>query len=596
MRYTVNKNIMNYKKTLLILSVLLLLPLIVLAACKKDAPPPIEDRFAEENPDRVYTLEGTIEPLESIDIYQPGTHRIVTDSDTVFIQSASIDLNRYLDEPVIISGKNAKLLGEAERVINVTSVEFIDPSLNEDLEDYLNKAQGLSFTYPASWELEEEDDRIMLSFEESEIADIQVHSSDSDIESFVREQESGLGTEVTIGAQRAFRYLTGEGPRFYVVNPPKEKIYQIDYMPLDDESLKAEQVEEAFYDLLESIKLVYLSAYQGAECGGLRRIECGEGYRCELEDASKYAEGICVPIDGVSPESNCPYIAPPRGCQTYRISEYNKNGCPARYECIEEESSLKAESAEVTFDTANLIATIEKYRDSILNEEGAELKRYEINFGENLVSVIYEADGQIFKNLLEYSPAANEFNFIEKARFEQLNGDWRLLSGEDLMEGKIDQVKEAGVKEVSEPEVSEPEEVEEQEDKMSDAMQEGQDEDSDSAPPADYEVPETEEVSGYYENSRRGFSLNYPKTWYYASFGALDDAGWVVGFSSEALDLETPEKSLITVSIYDEKPSPESGNYQTSKTVDDTLFVIEGPSELKAVMDEMIGTIQLIGE
>jgi len=129
-----------------------------------------------------------------------------------------------------------------------------------------------------------------------------------------------------------------------VPNPPKKKVYLITYLPtvnkVDDEDAAQEELD-LFYDLLESFQLIYLTQLTGDKCGGLQKLECPEEFRCEFESGGKYAEGICVPTESDATATSCPFISAPVDCYDYRISEYSKNGCPTRFQCVGEDTDTE---------------------------------------------------------------------------------------------------------------------------------------------------------------------------------------------------------------------------------------------------------------
>ncbi len=334
------------KKTYIYLIIILLLPLVLLAGCGNKRPS-LDDRI-DGSEEQSVSYEGIIEKLESLDVYQQGTHKLVTEDDgTVIIQSPSIDLNRYLDEEVLVKGIMEDVIGDAEDVFTVSEISYVDESKSAELTDYENRLFGFRFTHPSTWLLDEGQGDLGLKFEESEIVSIAIFSDKTDLDSFAASREDGEATEVTIGAQRALRYVYGSQMGFYVPNPPKKKIYLIKYVPsinAVDDNKAAESQLKFFYNLLDSFEPIFLSQAQGEKCGGLQQIECSEEHICQLESDGKYAEGICVAIGGESNQASCPYIAPPTSCKQYRISEYSLKGCPSRYECVGDGASTASTS------------------------------------------------------------------------------------------------------------------------------------------------------------------------------------------------------------------------------------------------------------
>lgn len=318
------------KKNYVYIIVVLFLPLIFLAGCGKEKRPSLEDRVnRQEQVSRSY--EGVIERLEKLDVYQPGTHRLLTGEEAIFVQSPTIDLNRYAGETVLVKGRVVKGIGNTKDVFTVEEIAYADASKSAELKSYENKLHGFKFSYPSTWLVSEVQNAVELTFGEDNIAGISVFSDSADLDAFVSGREEGRPTEVTIGAQRAFRYTGGSAIRFYVPNPPQKKIYLIQFYSTEESRL------QLFYNLLDSFELIYMSQPAGEKCGGLQQIKCSEGQICQLENDGKYAEGVCVPIGGEATLATCPFIAPPVHCDHYRISEYSQRGCPSRYECVSDE-------------------------------------------------------------------------------------------------------------------------------------------------------------------------------------------------------------------------------------------------------------------
>jgi hypothetical protein len=477
------------KKTFICL-IILLIPLTLLAGCGNNARPSLEDRIGEAGQNYPTSFEGVIERLKSLDVYQQGTHQLVTDGQgTLIIQSPSVDLNEYLGQKVLVKGTLEKGIGDAKDVFTVTNIFYVDDTKSAELQDYENQAFGFKFSHPSTWIVTEGQDGLSLSLEEKKVVEITVFSDESDLTAFVAGREKSQSTEVTIGAQRALRLITGTRLSFYVPNPPKEKIYLIEYTPginsVDDKA-GADAERELFYNLLDSFELIYLNQTQGEKCGGTEQIKCPDDQVCQLNSGDKDAEGVCAPIGGgQSTRTDCPFIAPPANCNQYRISEYNQKGCPSLYECIDEGAGTQASS----------------YRDlNAVGVEEAPTGYYEEAFDEkNNKPVVDEADG---------------------------------ISSEEKK----------------------------------------------------YDVPDVSKVTAVYANARRGFSLLYPKSWYYASFGAIDGALWKVGFSN--VEFEEPAAALITLSITKE---PGGSAY---KKIGDFYYVVDGPADLKPVMKEMADSVE----
>jgi len=211
------------KKTLY-LAFALVFVLTALSGCFGNVPD-LEDRISE-NIDGKYEYIGMIEILE-IDAYQQGTHQIRTDDNKlVIIQSRNFDLNRYLNKRVIVEGSYVKVIGNAEPVLNVEEIKFENSSDSGEILEYKNSLYGLSFSYPASWNLIEDSEGLGFTKDDYKWVSIAIYNDKSDLDTFVSSHESEDGVSVTIGAQRSLRFSDGPVVKMYIPNPPKKKVYK----------------------------------------------------------------------------------------------------------------------------------------------------------------------------------------------------------------------------------------------------------------------------------------------------------------------------------------------------------------------------------
>jgi len=456
-------------KKILSLPLLILLAVVLLTSCGKNNTAP-DDPVGSSIDLRDGSYEGTIESLPVIDVYQQGTHLLFSDNgEAIIIQSPSIDLNKYLDEEVRVEGVVTQGIGNTQDVFTVSSVEYLDETRSQEITSYENKLYGFHIEYPVIWFLSEENGEVSLSYAEKHIVSIKIFNDEKSLDTLIDSEEEGDGVEVTIGAQRSMRFLSEGNIRFYVPNPPKKKIYLIKYTPTlnkVDEPKKAEKELDIFYNLLESFELIYSSPLSGDKCGGLQKLTCSEEFRCELEGAGKYAEGVCVSVESNSTTISCPFISAPGNCNEYRISEYNQGGCPARYECV----------------------------------EGGE---------------------------------------IEKPTFRDLN-----VVDDSSTDGSL----------------------------------------SDATEQSDYEIPEVSDVSREYVNSQKNFTVLYPKNWYYASFGSIEDSIWTIGFSDTAF--EEVEEAIIKLRLMDKDGG------RVSKKINEIFYTVDGPVDLAEVMEAIANSIE----
>lgn len=290
--------------------------------------PSLEERIGEEKV-VLLSYEGELKSLDSLDVYQSGTHLLETkDEGVIYMQSPLIDLGRYEGEMVLVSGNLDEGIGSSKPVLVVERVIYVDEEKNKSEKIYKNDSFGLEFPYPVNWEFTEEVNLISFQSNGSPVLDVTIFSSVEDFSSLVALEEDLPSTAVTIAAQPALRITDDQYLVFYVSHPSKQKVYRFEYYFQEDQDLQSE-----FYDVLDGVELIYTRKIQGELCGGLQRLDCPENYICQLSSGDKYAEGVCQPIGGQIESNECPYIAPPTECEVYQVSEYGSNGCPVRYSC-----------------------------------------------------------------------------------------------------------------------------------------------------------------------------------------------------------------------------------------------------------------------
>jgi len=93
-----------------------------------------------------------------------------------------------------------------------------------------------------------------------------------------------------------------------------------------------------------------------------------------------------------------------------------------------------------------------------------------------------------------------------------------------------------------------------------------------------------------YENTKRNFSMNYPRNWYYESFGAIEGHVWAVGFADKELD--GFESAIVTLVIEKgegiDKKELKGDRFIIQVPRDtDTHFVLNGPLWMKDVLEAM---------
>lgn len=461
----------------------------VLSGCSKTDRLSLDQRIGEAEQQAPTSYEGVIQPLGNLDVYQEGTHQLVTeDQGAIIIQSRTIDLSQYLNEKVIVKGVLGKGKEGTKDVLTVTSIAYADTSKSAETQTYENKSFNFEFSYPSTWTLSEQTDGVSLNAMEKKVVEITVFSDQTDLEAFTSGREKTTPAEVTVGGQKALRFTPGTGMNFYVPNSGSKEIILIAFTPsvnsVDDQQ-GADAEKTLFYNLLDSFQLTASAAQvQGSKCGGKNDVKCPDQQICQLESNDPAAEGVCMPIGGKPDQTNCPYIAPPADCKQYKISEYSQKGCPTRYECTDQPAA-----------SAPAAAT-----------------------GGQAAGTAPPAPATTDQNTVPVSPDAG-------------------TSVDSSTETKT------------------------------------------------YTVPDISEVTAVYANARKGFSLLIPKKWYYSSFGAVDGALWKVGFADTALEDETG--AIITLSLMNKDGGV------VSRKIGDTYYVLDGPSDLKEVMQKMADSIEV---
>lgn len=405
--------------------------LFLITGCAKN-PPSLEERVAGRATTTVATIKsytGTIESF-GVDIYKDGTHKLKTsDSKIIVIQSSIINLNNYINKKVTIEGSMQKLLDNKSEVFTVNKIKFEGSANSDGTTDYKSQQFGFELKYPNAWELSEDSQSLTFSGNSVDLVKLDIFSSVSlDLDKFAKSKEFKDGTAVTIASQRSLRYTDSGTIKIYIPNTSLQKVYKITfYVPVSVTDKNSN--EKLFYTFLESFKLITGDAKKGQKCGGKDAISCPANYICELESGSQDADGVCTSVDKkVSPD--CPYVSIPLGCSNYKAKSVNKEGCPTSYECLDTSSATTSGSTQsITKNSVDQVFI--KYQKQIL-PSGAKLLQLEIVEKQNLLSAIYTVNNIKYKNLYEYSPSADEYNFTKKAYFKEINSAWSLQEGADV--------------------------------------------------------------------------------------------------------------------------------------------------------------------
>jgi hypothetical protein len=563
------------KKTPLLFAATLLVA-ITLSACQPRTPS-LEDRIAEAMKEATQ-LVGVVEPLE-LSIYKKGTHQLkLDDGTTVTLQSRSINLGQYLEKRVTVEGKFETDLSE-EKVFSVTKITQEEGEGSGEKVEFKSVKLGLVFSHPATWGVAAEGSKVVLSHNESERIAIESISTTQTLEDYVKEKETGEATAVTIAGQKSLRLTEGENIRVYIPNTAQGKIYKLSFTAGEDPEEK-----NVFYDVLASFQMLFSKKLTGDPCGGEEKKTCQEGFRCEITDegvpeAGKPAEGICVSLDDTG---ECPFVPVPTDCQNYKVKASTKEGCPTSYECVIE----GADSAETPVLTAEpekeeeaiklLVSTIEEYRATLLKTEFPKLVQYELSAPEKLIAVVYDADKKRQKTLFSYTFTNGEYQFTEKAHFEKGETvDWVLISGKNTQLGLQKTVIKASVSASTAP--------------------------ASTGTATTTEAAEAATVSSepisvspdmrLYENSFKNFTIEYPKNWYYKSFGAVEGAEWVTGFSDQSIDLLVQASVTLRIMSGQPKTATDDLAHVTRPRDEGTYFELIGPASMKDTLEKMADSL-----
>ena len=492
-----------------------------------------------------------------VDIYKDGTHKIKTDKGEMFIiQSPTINLNNYIDKKVIIEGAMQKLIDNKSEVFTVSKIKLADGSLDGGLTEYKNQKLGFKLKYPNSWELTEETEKLTFKNNGNIWSTLDVLSNTkSDLDSFVKSKEEKTGTAITISSQRSLRFTDSDTIRLYIPNKSQNRIYKITF---NDKGEDAEKNKKLFYSFLESFTLITIEVSKGDICGGKASISCSEGYVCELSSNEENAYGVCVSVDKKASGLDCPYVSTPLDCKNYKTKNVNKNGCPTSYTCLDSIDDKTTDSAnKLSQNSVDMVFV--KYQKKIL-PSGAALLQIELIKKQSLLVAIYKLDDLKYKTLYQYSPSANEYNFVKEAHYKQVGTTWSLQDGKE-------------VKITSEKKIIDPTK-------------------KSTSNNASAVVVKKDMV--LYTNNYKNFSVQYPKDWYFKSFGAVGNAIWHVGFADKSVDKLSDiiiELSIIKGAGVDKKQS-KSGTYSITKKRDkDSHFLLKGPLLKKDVIDKISSTI-----
>ena len=200
----------------------------------------------------------------------------------------------------------------------------------------------------------------------------------------------------------------------------------------------------------------------------------------------------------------------------------------------------------------SLLEAFRKKQSSLL-PKGSEVRQFELVEGQGLLGVEYGLDEMLWKQWFSAETSEGIWQFSKKSLYKEGESrDWELVEGNE-------------VKVLSDRQVVK----------------------------ADSEVSSVQPISKdmrLYENPHLNFSTQYPKNWYYMSFGAQDGKLWLVGFADKAL--ESKEDAVLTLSVESGsgvgKKTQKGDSYRVEVARDSkSHFVLGGPLLYKDTLDRM---------
>lgn len=244
--------------------------------------------------------EGVVSPLEVIE-NELGTHLLVTRSGKKYIlRSQIVDLSDFEDFLVTITGEMTE--EQNEKVITVFAVDVKQsrPELRQSV--FTESDFGISFTLPGNWQRLEVSKEKLEYFPEGSAPVITVERIPMRTKEGVSAQEIMVtGTSVLVSGKNARRIVKNGGEvDIFVMLPEKSNILVFSLTPQGSPS----EERSIFYSLLSEISWTSaeteilseeISDYMvGVRCGGVAKLLCPSGYRCELESITPDSTGVCV--------------------------------------------------------------------------------------------------------------------------------------------------------------------------------------------------------------------------------------------------------------------------------------------------------------
>ncbi len=530
---------------------LVLIPILLftLSGCVQPNENEIDNRIIPDT--ETGQLVVTNEPIKGIlkaqevKLNMYGTHILEDEMGAflAYLQSKKINLSTYLDAKVQVAGEIINTF-DGKQILEVNKVDLLaaaDEEITQAGEQiYISQKLGINLTLPSEWQKEEEEDKLTIYLRgEEQLLQIEKieNKSEKDLLRFVEEANP---VDLTINAYEAMR--TTEDVNINVYISADTSVYKIVFTPIEQTATEKSQ----FYAVLKTFELNETgnSETRTRVCAGAGKIQCDPGFRCEIESDQELATGLCVKVEGDVEEIDQDVLDL---IEKDIIAEKQR-------EETEENEDLKTPSKMEKF---QVIDYINEHIDSLVAEKDMEevgVQGYE--FSENVVSVILKDSEKKYKLQYTYEVVDQfEVDLTETAYFVEGDGrDWEKITGEDKQfNAEKEVISSSG---------------------------------------------ETQAVvyddMRFYENTHQNYSLQYPRSWYYASFGAVNNKLWHVGFSDQEVELGNEKISVDILSgkVDNLAESDFGGLFRITVPRDDeSHFELSGDEALKETIRRMAETI-----
>lgn len=258
---------------------------------------------------------GFIRP-KGISLFGGGTHFLMDDHDQILfiLESKAHDLSKYEDKKVNIKGEIKELKTENDvdsyDLVSVITVELLEvPTKEVAMKSFVLDSMGFIVSLPDNWKNNLRQGVWRFYLEESNpLVTVESFSINSEFGKAALEKIKDA-TEITVGGRRAFRSITRNIIDVYIVTKTDE-IILIHFAPVMNEA----EEKLIFLEMLTSLKWMendqeFSGALTEVKCGGVNNKLCPVGYRCELSNGEKNAEGDCIAVEDV--KKNEPKIIEP---------------------------------------------------------------------------------------------------------------------------------------------------------------------------------------------------------------------------------------------------------------------------------------------